>query len=386
MTAARRSCTVLASLAVAGPLAAQPAAPVPQGMVSFFATPGGQACPSGWKEAGYAAGRLILAAKDGSRNGSSQGEPMADQQPPLHVHAYSGNASVASKGTVTAGGSDKGVGAAGSYATSGTSDPADIGYPFVQYLACEFFAGSSSASGDAFPYGSFSFFNTASCPNGWSPSTAADGRFVLAMPAGGTAGTASQAVWSGYSAATHTHGFSGSVRVGSKGFVWGGGLNESLAAPGSMPLSGSLAANAQASPVVPFVVLLACQKTAFTPSSQGLPLGISTFFGAQQCPDGWGNTLAAPGRFFVAIGGTGTQGAAFGGGPMGVNESSRSHGHAIGGSITITEHDTDLTETWHNLHLGQKGSWSYSAASSADGVALPFIMLQACTYSASAAR
>jgi hypothetical protein len=39
---------------------------VPQGMVTFYAVPGGKnlQCPVGWQEAQYATGRLILATTD----------------------------------------------------------------------------------------------------------------------------------------------------------------------------------------------------------------------------------------------------------------------------------------------------------------------------------
>jgi hypothetical protein len=353
---------------------AQSSQAVPKGTVAFFSSAGGQGCPSGWKEAQYAAGRLILATTNGSKIQISSGAALGDQQVPTHTHTYSGNASVDYKSTASAGGSDKGVGAAGSYGTSGTSEGADTDLPFVQYLVCEFFAGQS---GDAMPYASVAFFNLSACPVKWATMDYFDGRFILATPAQGKSGSSTTLAWSGYTDPGHGHTYSGSVSVGSKGFVWGGGANHDIAAPGSQPVSGNLAANTD--PVVPFVTLLACQKQQLG-EGEGLPLGLTLFVSASTCPDNWGTTPAAPGRFFVGITAAGTQGAAFGGAPMLPNETTRPHAHWVNGSIDISEHDTDLTTTWHNLHLGKKGTWAYTTLSNAGSVSLPYVMLEACTY------
>lgn len=352
---------------------AQDSAAVPQGLVAFFSSAHAQ-CPSGWKEAQYAAGRLILATTNGDKIQISAGTALADQQPPVHTHAYTGSASVGYASTSSAGGWDKGVGSAGSYATSGTSEGADSGYPFVQYLVCEFFGGSS---GDGLPYASVAFFNLKACPVNWSATASFDGRFILATPAQGKSGSSTTLAWSSYADPGHAHSYAGSVEVGSKGFVWGGGANHGIASPGDQPVSGDLAANT--SPIVPFVTLLACQKNQMG-DGNALPLGLTLFVSASTCPNGWGTTLAAPGRFLVGMAGGGTQGGAFGGDPMQPNETSRTHAHWVNGSIDISEHNTDLTETWHNLHLGKDGSWDYTAPSDATSVQLPYVMLDACTY------
>jgi len=357
---------------------AQNSQPLPKGTVAFFSSTGGQGCPSGWKEAQYAAGRLILATTDGSKIQISSGTALGDQQVPTHTHAYSGTAAVGYASTATAGGSDKGVGAAGSYSTSGTSEGADTGFPFVQYLVCEYFA---TSSGDALPYSSVAFFNLNACPANWAAMDYFNGRFILATPAGGKSGSSTTEAWTSYADPGHTHTYAGSVSVSSKGFVWGGGANHDIASPGGQPVSGNLSANTD--PVVPFVTLLACQKQQMG-IGQGLPLGLTLFLSASTCPNNWGTTPAAPGRFLVGMAGGGTQGAAFGGNPMGPNELSRTHAHWVNGSIDISEHDTDLTTTWHNLHLGKKGTFAYTAASGPGSVTLPYVMLEACTYTGTA--
>jgi len=366
--------------AMPGSLWGQSAQPLPKGTVAFFSSAGGQGCPSGWKEAQYAAGRLILATSDGSKIQISSGAALGDQQTPTHTHPYNGSASVGYNSTSSAGGSDKGVGSAGSYSTSGTSEGADTGFPFVQYLVCEYFANSS---GDALPYASVAFFNLKACPANWAAMAYFNGRFILATPAEGKSGSSTTLAWTNYADPGHTHTYSGSVSVGSKGFVWGGGANDGIASPGGQTVSGNLSANTD--PVVPFVTLLACQKQQMG-IGQGLPLGLTLFLSASTCPNNWGTTPAAPGRFFVGMAGGGTQGAAFGGDPMGPNETTRTHVHWLNGSIDISEHNTDLTTTWHNLHLGKKGTWGYTAESGSGSVELPYVMLEACTYTGSSLR
>ena len=117
--------------------------------------------------------------------------------------------------------------------------------------------------------------------------------------------------------------------------------------------------------MVRFVTLLVCQKTAFTSSGRELPPGLTTFVSAQNCPidSGWGTTPGTPGRFLVGMAGTGTQGAAFGGDPMGPNETSRSHTHVVNGSINVSEHNTDLTHAGKSLQLGKTGTASYTITS-----------------------
>jgi hypothetical protein len=239
--------------------------------------------------------------------------------------------------------------------------------------ACEYIG---TSSGDALPYSSTAFFNLTACPTSWASYPYFDGRFILATPAQGKSGSSTTLAWSTYRDPGHSHAYSGSVSVTAKGFVWGGGFNH-IAAPGNQPVSGSLSTNT--SPVVPFVTLLVCQKGQMG-TNQALPLGLTMFFSASTCPRLWGTTPAAPGRFFVGMAEGGTQGASFGGDPMQPNETTRSHDHYVNGSIEITEYDTDLTQTWSNLYLGQKGAANYTVLSTPASVELPYVMLEACTY------
>jgi hypothetical protein len=215
------------------------------------------------------------------------------------------------------------------------------------------------------------------CPTNWATRPIFDGRFVLATPANGKPGSSSTFAWTDYVDPGHVHTYSGSISVDSKGFVWGGGAYRGIASPGAQAVSGGLAKNTE--PVVPFVTLLACEKQAMG-DSKTLPLGLTMFLSASTCPNSWGSTPAAPGRFFVGMAGGGTQGAAFGGEPIDPNAMTRKHPHWINGSINITEYDTDLSQTWENLHLGKKGISKYTVLSTSGEVSIPYLMLEACTF------
>jgi len=359
--------------------AGQESYPVPQGMVAFFAGPlptDQPPCPFGWKEAQYAAGRLILGTTKGDKIRIARGTALGDREVPMHSHTYSGQAHVGDKGTATVGGKDKGVGRAGTYGTSGTTEASDSGYPFVQYLICEFFAESS---GDVLPYATVSFFNLSACPENWASLSTFEGRFILATPAEGGSGTANSKQWSSYEDPGHSHTYSGSVSIPRKRFVSGEGANKDLAAPGAQPISGDTSSNT--SPIVPFVTLLVCQKTQPVVGSSGLPKNLTVFLSAASCDDNWGVTPGAPGRLLVGMSGSGTQGATFGGNPMNATESSRAHPHYLDGTVTVPHHDTDLSAGWpHDLDLGRKGQWPYATDTESQAVELPIIILNACTF------
>jgi hypothetical protein len=367
-------------------LLAEPAtAGVPQGLVAYFTGPGQTTCPNGWHEAQYAQGRLILSVTDPKQSGIQVGTPMKDGQPPEHSHPYTATAKVGDTGSISMGGSDKGVGASGNYNSSGTTASGSVDFPFAQFLVCEADA-SASTGGDSLPYATVAFFNPANsgggCPANWTINSAHQGRFILSLMPGGIAGYTTSEAWLVSTSTnpptvqipTHTHTFTSSISLREKGFVAGWGAYTQLASPGSQTVTGTASANTD--PIVPVVTLLACQKSALGLGT--VPLGLNIFFSAQQCPTSWGQTTGAPGRFFVGIPGTGTQGYTFGA-PMLPNETQRPHTHWVAGSVTVPNQDTDLTTTWGNLHIGRNGSYDFGSSSDPAMTSLPYVVLQSCT-------
>lgn len=380
-----KSIGACAALLLAFLLATPAMAGVPQGFVGYFTGPGQTTCPNGWHEAQYAQGRLVLAVTDPKQSGVQVGTPMQDARPPEHTHPYSATAKVGDTGSISMGGSDKGVGGSGSYSTSGTTAGGSIDLPFAQFLVCEADAGAS-AGGDSLPYATVGFFNPANtgnnCPTNWGTVPAHQGRFFLSLMPGGLAGYNTGESWSVSTTSspptvqepTHTHGFSSSISLGEKGFVAGWGSYTQLASPGTQTVTGTAAANTD--PIVPVVTLLACQKNGLGLGT--VPLGLNIFFSAQQCPSGWGQTTGAPGRFLVGIPGTGTQGYTFGT-PMQPNELQRPHAHWVAGSVTVSNQNTDLTTTWGNLHIGRSGTYGFGSTSDPAMTSLPYVVLQSCT-------
>jgi hypothetical protein len=136
------------------------------------------------------------------------------------------------------------------------------------------------------------------------------------------------------------------------------------------------------------VSLLACEKDSLG-SSEGIPLGTMVFFGAEECPDDWGVTIGAGGRFVIGIGGNGSQGAVFGSDPIKPDKTSFQHEHGVSGPISLPAAGDPSREA-------PPGSASFPSASTevngyvgtADPVTseLPYLVLQACTYTAGQAR
>ena len=279
---------------------------VPVGMVSFFFSPN-ITCPDNWKEAQYASGRLIMGVTDPQLVGTTIGTAIKDRTVPTHDHTFTGNIIIPDKSSATVGGSNKGVGQKGTYPIRGTTGLGGLELPFVQIKVCEYF-GTNEGNTDAFPYQSISFFNKPGCPSGWSPAPNQTGRFILPTIGSDGNGFVSKEVWNPSSPPKHVHTILGDVAITSKGFVAGWGANPRIADPGTFLATGATGDNLQ--PVLPYVNLLACQKTEMS-NGEKVPKAISMFFGGVNCPTGWDQALTTGGRFIFGLPGLGVQLAAF---------------------------------------------------------------------------
>lgn len=106
---------------------------VPPGMVAFFTTP---ACPSAWKPADLAAGRLVIAVTDPIAVGRTVGTPLAAAEDRVHGHAIAAAIGLPAKSISAADGNNQSGGASGSRTLAGAAGPAPSGLPFVQLAAC----------------------------------------------------------------------------------------------------------------------------------------------------------------------------------------------------------------------------------------------------------
>jgi len=359
-----------------------PAQGLPQHMVTYMTGPSQTQCPANWNEAAYAQGRLILGTTDGSKVQAVAGIPASNAQPPQHVHAFTVTGTIAAGSNSSLPTSGVGVniprGAGGDVNSSGTTQATPIPLPFIQFLVCE---QTATPSLDSAPYGTVAFFNASTCPNNWGALGQADGRFLLPAFAGVKPGYATSTAWDPANPPTHTHGLQASFGTQSAEYEAFPGNWVEFASQGTYGVTGT---TASAGPVLPFVSLLVCEKAAMG-NSEGVPLGTSIFFGAQNCPDGWGVTIGANGRFVMGIGGNGTQGATFGSGPIGPGQTSVQHDHGFSGMVSppASAYPGGPTRVGYGRqpYVTTAGN-GYGGTSSAATTQLPYLVMQSCTYTA----
>jgi hypothetical protein len=348
---------------------------VPQHMVAYMTQPGQTKCPNNWTEAAYAQGRLILGTTDGSKVQMAAGTPASDAQPPQHVHAFTVTGTVRSESnsSIPTGASARAAG--GEVNSSGTTQEASPPLPFIQFLVCEQMAAESP---DSAPYGTVGFFNASACPNNWVALAQADGRFLLPALAGSQPGYATATNWDPANPPTHTHSLQASFGTQSADFEAFPFLGGQFANPGTYSVTGT---TASAGPVLPFVSLLVCEKNALG-NSTSVPLGTSIFFGAENCPDGWGVTIGASGRFIMGIGGNGSQGATFGAAPIGQNVNSVQHDHEFSGAVVLpaSPYPGHPQQTGQHQSYVTTAGFGYSGTSTAATTEMPYLIVQSCTY------
>lgn len=106
---------------------------VPSGTVAFFEK---ESCPSGWRAATEAAGRLIIGVTFGDTVGKFIGLPLSNEENRTHVHTFGAEVELSYKSiSALDGGNNQGA-AAKKYTSSGTSQPASSGLPFMQLVTC----------------------------------------------------------------------------------------------------------------------------------------------------------------------------------------------------------------------------------------------------------
>lgn len=109
---------------------------IAQGTVAFFGGDQG-GCPSGWKVADYAMGRLVVGVVEEPSVGKTVGVPLADQEDRAHIHAYAADVPLAYKAIAAADGANNQGAAAQTAMVTGQTEPSVSGLPFVQLVVCE---------------------------------------------------------------------------------------------------------------------------------------------------------------------------------------------------------------------------------------------------------
>lgn len=124
-----------AVLLCAAPAAYSADTDAPTGTVAFFNL---TACPSGWKVADYATGRLVVATTDGAKLRVQLGTPLGNQEDRTHTHTYATSVNVDNKSISGANSCcNTQAASATSYPVKGTTQESTTGLPFIQLTICE---------------------------------------------------------------------------------------------------------------------------------------------------------------------------------------------------------------------------------------------------------
>jgi len=157
-----------------------------------------------------------------------------------------------------AGGGNHGVAQAATVTLATTSDPASVGLPYVQLLACKKTVPAVPRA-TPLPARMQLFFDDVACPEGWKQVEATQGRFVVGLPKGAPADqTFGGAPLGSMGLVAHAHGNDVALVTAPHGIALASGC-----CGGGYAANGSYGASQDtdmAEPGVPYVELLQCEK------------------------------------------------------------------------------------------------------------------------------
>ncbi len=356
---------------------------IPDGTVSYLP---GTACPSGWVELPDAKGRFVVGKTDGTVVGALVGDALAQGEDRLHGHDYATSVSVPGTGiTAVTGCCNSSLGDAGSYDLVGTTDSADAALPRIQQLLCERRVTGSPVQVDDHPYpaDTVMFFNRQSCPAGFSLMSGADGRFLVATPAGGDIGAAVGVALENREDRVHDHGLRTSIQIPESSVAALGGLNFNHTKKGVYD-SNAFGSTEPQSSGLPYIQLLVCRASFRLPPPAGqqvvgdsVPSGTFAYVNALACPSGWTRSGAHEGRFLLGLPDGGVPYETRGG-PALANREERQHAHGFSGQVTIPSLDVALVSGCCYSDTGAHGTFGYAGITDPAGTGLPYLQLLGC--------
>lgn len=191
----------------------------PRGAISFFL---GSLCPTGWAPYADAVGRTIVPVGSASDAGMMIGTPLGVNETRAHRHDLAVGVNLPSVSYAgIAGEANHGVARSGQIDGIAATADASPDVPYAQLRVCKKQADPGERSA---PRGVIAFFAGA-CPPSWNPAPSAlVGRYLVALPAGATAGRTfgGDPLTSGEQRA-HRHDVTGSVAAPSHGIALAGG-------------------------------------------------------------------------------------------------------------------------------------------------------------------
>lgn len=224
----------------------------PRGAISFFL---GSLCPTGWAPYADGVGRTIVPVASASDAGMMVGTALGVNETRSHHHDLAVGVNLPSVSYAgIAGEANHGVSRSGQIDGIATTADATPDVPYAQLRVCK----KQSDPGErAPPRGVIAFFAGA-CPPSWNAAPSAlVGRYLVAIPGGGTAGRTfgGDPLTSGEQRA-HRHDVSGSVAAPAHGIALAGGC-----CAGGYGGAGTHSATITSGPTpvdVPYIQLSAC--------------------------------------------------------------------------------------------------------------------------------
>lgn len=237
-------------------------------------------------------------------------------------------------------------------------------------------APDAGALGDSVPAGAVMFFTAARCPDGWLAYDNAAGRVVVPTTGGAAGGEVRGLPLRNGEERTHTHRLSSGFSLGDVSYVGiVGGGNRGVGSSGAVTFSTN---TEPASNGVPYVQLLVCRKTAAAVTrTLPLPTGMMMFFAGDRCPAGFSQPAGSQGRVTIGLPDGATNGATFGGTPLGMVEGP-THTHPANVSVSVGPHGIALASGCCGSGFARAGSYSATATTAASEPELPTITLLQC--------
>lgn len=132
-----------------------------------------------------------------------------------------------------------------------------MGLLAVSVAASQGSARGETPTNDEVPAGAVAFFGGGACPEGWAPSSEAEGRAIVGVTDGTMVGVTVGKPLGDHEDRTHEHGFSAGVNISSKGTLAADGDNNDGAAARTYKVSGVSSAKTSG---LAFVQVQACEK------------------------------------------------------------------------------------------------------------------------------
>lgn len=334
-------------------------------------------CPSGWSPWAPGVGRTLVATNNGSDVGVETGDPLATVAPRPHQHDIAADLDVPGAGIAGLSGCcNVNPGASGTYALSGTTEPADSAIPTVAVTTCRHDGDGDAEVGHSLPEGTVAWFDRDTCPDGMVRLANSDGLMVLPSDEGASLGQSMGTPLGVGEVRTHTHEGSLTLDVPVSSLAAAGGGNNDPAASGPLEVQAETGPGELGLPTVTALLCEVVQEVeGGSNNDRELDPG-AIIWSLGDCPDGWDEASELHGRIPV--------GAPAGVAPGTVHGDPLSpfdvplHDHFGWLPVDIPSQSVALVSGCCNESAGGNGMMTVSVTTDAATEGLPSIFLRPC--------